>query len=115
MRSDELYIRDISEACRDIRAFLSEYDFARFSTDRVMQRAILQALTEIGEAANQVSPELKGRYPEIPWDDARAFRNFAVHRYFAVVWSIVWNTATHNIVELHPQIEELIAAEFEDN
>lgn len=112
MRSDELYLRDMLLAINDIVDFLDGYDRARFLEDRVMRRAILQALTEIGEAANHVSDEMKRRYPDVPWDDARAFRNFAIHQYFAIVWGVVWETATLNIAELRPQIEEVVATEF---
>lgn len=74
----------------------------------------MQALTEIGEAANHVSEELKDRYPSLPWNDTRAFRNFAVHQYFAIEWGIVWSTATVNVSELRQQIEAVLAAEFPD-
>lgn len=61
MRSDELYLRDVLLAASEIAEFLSGYDRAQFLQDRVMQRAVLQALTEIGEAANHVSDQLKSR------------------------------------------------------
>jgi uncharacterized protein with HEPN domain len=114
MRSDELYLRDMLVAANDIAAFLAQYDLQLFLQDRVMQRAVLQAPSEIGEAANHVSDELKSRYSQVPWDDARAFRNFAIHQYFAIEWGIVWRTATANVSELQPQITALLAAEFPD-
>jgi uncharacterized protein with HEPN domain len=114
MRSDELYVRDMLNVAGDVIAFLAGYNRERFLGDRVMQRAILQALTELGEAANHVSPDLKGRYLEVPWDDARAFRNFAIHQYFAVSWEIVWDTATVDVVQLQPLVATMVAAEFPD-
>ncbi len=102
-------------AAIDVAEFLDDYDRERFLQDRVMRRAILQALTEIGEAANRVSDELKQHYPDAPWDDARAFRNFAVHQYFAIQWSIVWNTAKVNVSELRPQIAAILEAEFPES
>lgn len=112
MRSDELYLRDIVRAANDVVGFLVGYDLDRFVSDHVMRRAILQALTEIGEAATHVSTEVKQQHPHLPWDDARSFRNFAVHQYFAIDWQIVWDTATVNVPTLLPQVEAIIAAEF---
>ena len=112
MRSDELYVRDMLNVAGDVIAFLADYDREKFLADRVMQRAILQALTELGEAANHVSHELKDRYLDVPWDDARAFRNFAIHQYFAVSWEIVWDTATVDVVQLQPLVAKMVAAEF---
>jgi uncharacterized protein with HEPN domain len=97
---------------RDVITFLADYDRERFLGDRVMQRAILQALTELGEAANHVSTGLKRRYANVPWDDARAFRNFAIHQYFAISWEIVWDTATVDVVQLHNLIAQIVAVEF---
>lgn len=114
MRNDELYLRDMLIAMHDISEFLADYDIRRFINDRVMRRAVLQAPTEIGEAANHVSSDVKDRYPEVPWDEARAFRNFAVHQHFAIDWEVVWATATSNIVELQPQIEDIIANEYSE-
>ena len=114
MRPDELYLYDMLRAADDIITFLEEFNLTRFVRDRVMRRAVLQALTEIGEAASHISEDLRQRYPDVPWDDARAFRNFAVHQYFAIYWNIVWETATVNIPDLHPQIRTILASEFPD-
>lgn len=112
MRSDELYLHDILIACHDIADFVEGQDFEEFVNNRMMRRAIMQALTEIGEASARVSIELKDRYPDAAWDDARAFRNFAVHQYFAIVWETVWRTATVDVNEFQGQIEAIVETDF---
>ena len=73
---------------------------------------MLQKLTTIGEAASKLAPEFTGRYPQVPWRDIVAFRNIAVHEYFAVEWSIVWVAATEDTPSLRDQIETILALEF---
>jgi uncharacterized protein with HEPN domain len=40
-----------------------------------------------------------------------AFRNIAVHAYFAVQWEIVWATATDDVPVLRRQVLEILQAE----
>lgn len=69
---------------------------------------MLHRLIVIGEAAAHISPETRAAYPEIPWRRIVAFRNFAVHTYFAVDWSIVWITATEDTPALREQVAEVL-------
>jgi len=54
-------------------------------------------LIVIGEAAARLPRSFTERHPEIEWVDIVAFRNIAVHEYFAVDWKIVWVTATEDV------------------
>ncbi|WP_367182969.1 DUF86 domain-containing protein [Meiothermus sp.] len=47
----------------------------------------------MGEAAARLPKAFTRQHPHIPWPDIVAFRNIAVHEYFAVDWRIVWVTA----------------------
>ncbi|MBI4828901.1 MAG: DUF86 domain-containing protein [Nitrospinae bacterium] len=111
MRSDKLYLVDILEAVESLDRFLAGKNFEGFYGDEVLKSATLQKLTVIGEAASRISKELKEKYPDVGWPHIAAFRNIAVHAYFAVNWRIVWETATRNTHEL----KEKIAAILKEN
>ncbi len=66
----------------------------------------------IGEAAGRVSPEIRGRWPDLPWRSVAGFRNIAIHAYFEVDWSIVWGIATTALREIQQQLLTLLKAEF---
>jgi len=66
-------------------------------------------LVIIGEAAARLSKEFRERHPEIEWIDIIGFRNFAVHAYFAVGWSVVWVTAIRDVPALAEQIVSMSA------
>jgi uncharacterized protein with HEPN domain len=104
MRRDELYLVDILEAANVISGFLATVDESKFAGSDLIQNAVLQKLMIIGEAAGRVSPEVRGRWPEIPWRSISGFRNLAVHAYFEVDWSIVWDIATDSIPALQGQV-----------
>lgn len=103
-RSERLYLGDIVDAARAIGEYVAGVAAAEFVVNDILRRAVLQRLTEIGEAASHVSPALRARHPSIPWSDIVAFRNIAVHAYFAVDWDLVWDAATFDAPELAARV-----------
>ena len=80
--------------------------------DELLQFGVLQRLTVIGEAARRLAPAVRDRYPEVPWRDLTAFRNLAVHDYFAVEWTLVWTIARENVPRLGEQFRAILAADY---
>ena len=68
----------------------------------------------IGEAVRNLPDDLKQRYPDVAWVNARNLRNLIAHRYFAISWPIIWDTATLAIPVLRSQIAAIIDTEFSD-
>jgi uncharacterized protein with HEPN domain len=109
MRSDLLYLADIVEACEAVSTFVHGRDEASFAKDDLVRSAVLFKLVVVGEATSKVSQALRTAHPEVPWLDIVAFRNFAVHTYFGVDWSIVWTTATDDVPTLLKAIAPIVA------
>ena len=65
----------------------------------------------IGEAATRLSQAFREAHPQVEWRDIIAFRNIAVHAYFAVQWDIVWATATDDVPVLRRQVMEILQRE----
>lgn len=84
MRRDDLYLYEIVEAADHIRAFLGGANLDAWIADEMLRSAVLQKLTVIGEAARGLDSRIKIRHPQVPWPRIVAFRNVAVHKYFAV-------------------------------
>ena len=112
MRRERLYLSDIVEAADAIREFLSEVTREEFLKDDLLQSAVLQKLTVIGEAASRLSDEFKEAHADIEWSDIIAFRNIAVHAYFSVEWPIVWIAATRDAPDLRESITEILDREY---
>jgi len=81
----------------------------------LLRSAVLQKLSIIGEAAARLPKEFRGRHADVEWRDIVAFRNIAVHAYFAVQWSIVWTTATQDVPALRQKVLQVLAAEYPDD
>jgi uncharacterized protein with HEPN domain len=105
MRSDELYLADILDAIEAIERFVAGVDEPRFLSNELVQSAVLQKLSIIGEAAARLSDTTRAGLPEIPWKEIIGFRNVAVHAYFSVDWRIVFVTVSDDL----PEIKQAIA------
>jgi uncharacterized protein with HEPN domain len=108
MRPDDLYLRDMLAAAAAIDRFLKGVEPRRFLDDELLQSAVLQKLTVIGEAAARVSPELRMAHPEIEWQLAASLRNIVVHAYFSVDWSIIWQTALKDVPALASKVAPIL-------
>ena len=115
MRSEQLYLTDIVEATEAITRFLDGVGEDVFMADDLIQSAVLQKLLIIGEAAARISKPFRARYPHIPWSQIVAFRNFVIHAYFSINWSIAWVAATVEVSLLREQVVALLQDEFPDN
>ena len=94
------------------RDFSRKLEKESFTENELLQSAVLQKLIVIGEAAARISRDLQSDHPEIEWPDIVAFRNIAVHEYFAVSWEIVWITATQDVPALKNRIQQILDTEL---
>ena len=111
MRPEDLYLSDIVEAADAIQGFLAGVKREEFLGSDLLRSGVLQKLTIIGEAAAKLPKRFRNRHPEIEWSDIAAFRNIAVHAYFAVDWPTVWVAATQESPVLRCQIARILDEE----
>lgn len=106
------------EAAQNARADIGELGKKQFLTDGKTQRAVIESIVVIGEAANKImgiDPTIAQSHPHL-WQqlrDAYDMRIVLTHEYFRVDPLIVWNTVQNAL----PGIEKLLvefAAEYAD-
>ena len=115
MQVEQLYLRDIVEAADAIAGFLNGVDRTSFLEDAEKKSAIAFQFTVIGEAVRNLPDDLKRRYPDIAWTNAPALRNLITHRYFAIDWTIIFDTAVTAIPNLRQQIASILANEYPED
>ena len=57
--------------------------------DEFSQWALTTPLYNIGEQVYRLSPELKTRYPNLPWSMVAGLRHRLVHDYEGINWSVI--------------------------
>lgn len=114
MPRDDLYLVELVEAARQVQHYLDGASEDRWASDAMLRDAVLHQLTVIGEVARALSEEMRSRHPDIPWARMRAFRNVAVHEYFAIEWPWVWLIARDEVPELERLALAALKTEFPD-
>jgi uncharacterized protein with HEPN domain len=97
MRPDLLLVVEMIDAAGRIATLAAGRDAAAIDEDRTVRDALLWNFTVLGEAANQISQELRAQYPEIPWRRAAGLRNRIVHGYWSTDTDVLVSTA-HDVV-----------------
>lgn len=77
MRREELYLADLVDNARAVQEYLAGVARNRWDEDRVLRDAVLYRLFLLGEIASALPEEMRARYPEVAWQQIRAFRNLA--------------------------------------
>lgn len=108
MQRDEGWLLDMVLACRRILRYLEGVRAEQFQGDEILQDAVVKRLEIIGEAANQVSAEVRDAHPEVPWRLIIGMRHRLVHEYFHVDRERVWDVASREVPKLLRQLVPLV-------
>lgn len=105
-RDDVAFIEDMLARIRMIEQFTNDGREA-FMRSQMMQEAVIRGLEIIGEAARNVSDELKSQHPEVPWRPIMAFRNVVIHAYWNISLERIWQIVENDLPALRPQLETI--------
>lgn len=105
---------DMREAIANARSDIGTLSKDEFLADGKTQRAVIESLIVIGEAANiilRLDPDLQKRMPDA-WQSLREaydMRIVLTHEYFRIDAAIVWDTVNNDLPELDALVESLLA------
>lgn len=112
MQRDRVLLDDMRAAATRIVALVEELSFKDFADQDTQREAVLWNLTILGEAASQLSVELREKHPKVRWRDPIDLRNRVVHGYSTVDVEIVYQTAITHVPRILDDIQVVIAAEY---
>lgn len=103
---DAIRIRHIIEAAEEAQTFCEGMDETAFRADRRTQRAVVQCIEVIGEAARMVSEPTRAAVPGVPWQQIVGMRHRIVHVYFDIDLMLVWAVVEKDLVPLIRALRE---------
>jgi uncharacterized protein with HEPN domain len=107
---DPAYLHHILDAIIHIEEFSRNISSAAELKDRTLERAgIERMLTIIGEAAKNISPQLRRKYPDVPWKATAGMRDKIIHHYFGVDYEAVFETVNHDLPVLKKGVRVILA------
>lgn len=104
---------DMREAIANVRNDIGTLSKDEFLADGKTQRAVIESLIVIGEAANiilRLDPDLQHRVPDA-WRSLREaydMRIVLTHEYFRIDAAIVWDTVKNDLPALDALVESLL-------
>ncbi|MDF1799782.1 MAG: DUF86 domain-containing protein [Planctomycetota bacterium] len=99
----------MEQAALAIAEFLTGVGERDFLASDLLQSAILQKLSVIGEAAARISLTVREQNPQVEWGVIVGLRNIVVHAYFSISWSAIWETARSDVPELLEDISRILS------
>ena len=108
------FLNDILESIEKIELFTEDMNFDQFKNDDKTTYATIRAFEIIGEAAKEISNEIKVKYATIPWKEMASMRDKLIHAYFGVDLEVVWSTIHEDISTLKPLIKDVIENESKE-
>jgi uncharacterized protein with HEPN domain len=108
VKNDAVYLRHILDAIQKIESYVSVGQETFMSTSH-WQDAVIRQLEIIGEATKRLSPELRSRYPQIPWKRIAGMRDVLIHDYLGVDISLVWQITQTYLPELKFKIDAILS------
>jgi uncharacterized protein with HEPN domain len=100
------FMFDIRDSIRDIRLFVQTMTYEEFTEDRKTINAVIRSLEIIGEATKKIPPDIRNKYPLVPWKEIAGMRDKLIHEYFGVDLSIIWETIQHDFADLENAVED---------
>jgi uncharacterized protein with HEPN domain len=92
----------------DVLAGLLPSDIEAFTADLRTQWAVEMGLIRIGEAVSRIPDEVLHGFPEQPWRQIVAMRNFAAHQYDDLDPRRVWRTVTRDVPQLRAYLVDTV-------
>jgi len=107
---DPAYLHHMLDAIIHIENFSQGITSASDLKDHPLERAgIERMLTIIGEAAKNVSSQLRKEFPDIPWKATAGMRDKIMHHYFGVDYEAVFETIRVDLPVLKEGIGSILS------
>jgi uncharacterized protein with HEPN domain len=107
MKDDTIYIDHILLSVKNILNYTKEISKEEFSTNTLIQDAVIRNFEIIGEATKKVSSDFKQTYFKVPWKEMAGMRDKLIHDYIGVDTQVIWDTIKQDLPVIQKLLKEI--------
>jgi uncharacterized protein with HEPN domain len=97
MRRDIVLLTEMIDAAEQAQRLAAGVTVGQLQGDRQRRDALLWNFTVLGEAAGQISAEVREQFPDVGWQQPIGLRNRIVHGYWSIDLDVLHTTATDQL------------------
>ncbi len=101
-------LEDISEAIGKIGRYAAGHTSETLAADDKTLDAVIRNLEIIGEAAKNISDDIRASHPEVEWKKIAGLRDILIHQYFGIDQDIIWDILQNKLPTLATQIKRIL-------
>jgi uncharacterized protein with HEPN domain len=105
----EVFLNHVLDSIRLIESYSTGLTKDEFERTAEKQDAIVRRLEVIGEAVKNLPPELRARYPQVPWRQIAGTRDKLIHQYFSIDLDLTWQIVQSDLPVLGREITRILA------
>jgi len=102
------FLEDILEYTDKGMHIVKGLDYGAFQSDEEKVLAAIRVIEVIGEAAKNIPPSIRDRYPDVPWRGLARMRDKLIHVYFGVDTEVVWQTMQEDLPPLQESMKKIM-------
>ena len=106
-RNHGIQLEDMLEAAGRVEKYIGSMSEDEFYSDTKTFDAVIRNLEIIGEAAKNVSSEVKDKTLDIEWKKIAGLRDILIYEYFGIDQEIVWDVVKNKIPALIESLRRL--------
>ena len=105
---DIALLKKMIEEAALIAKLIEGFDYADFSGDEKIKRAVCMTMINIGEMVKLLNPEVRGQNPSIPWRSLAGLRDVTAHGYQTLRMEDIWDTVINDIPVVREQLRAML-------
>jgi uncharacterized protein with HEPN domain len=103
-KNDSAYLSHILNSIERIEDYTKGMEKDDFLSSNLVQDGTIRQIEIIGEAARNLSKDIREKYSQISWSDIAGMRDRLIHHYFGVNLNAVWDTVKIDLPILKDEI-----------
>ena len=107
-RDNKVFLQHILESLEKVKILTKRLSKEKFLKSWKTQDVVVRRLEIIGEAAKNVSSDLKEKHADVPWKKLSGLRDILIHQYFDVDLDTTWEIVIRDLPKLKKEIEKIL-------